>query len=244
MGQHQHQESQVSRRHLRGRTDRRGYRGHHSTGYFRRLPRPRQTSQQPYRKRRRRREDHVRSRSCGYFDERSDRQIVGRRRKTLSGSIQATARRRGKTCRGACVSLNRLAYKLPKELNDEVAASLEEWKKSNKVARLWQKDASIWSSSDEGHWLGWLTITETQLANLNTLKQLAAEVKKAKFKHVLLLGMGGSSLCPEVLRLTFGKVAGFPVLHVLDSTDPVQIKAVEHGESSHFAKGQAQHFRA
>src|SRR5258708_37255177 len=227
MGQHQHQECKVSRRHLRGRTDRRGYCGHHSAGYVRRLPRPRQTSEQPYRKRRRRREDHVRFRNRGYLHERGHRQIVGRRRKTLSGPVQAIARRHRKTCRGACVTLNRLAYKLPKELNGEVAASLEEWKNSNKVARLWQKDASLWSSSDEGRWLGWLTITETQLANLDTLKQLAAEVKKAKFKHVLLLGMGGSSLCPEVLRMTFGKIAGFPELHVLDSTDPVQIKALE-----------------
>src|SRR5579863_3911469 len=75
--------------------------------------------------------------------------------------------------------------------------------------------------------MGWLSITEVQLANLETFKQLAVEVKKAKFKHVLLLGMGGSSLCPEVLRMTFGKVAGFPEMHVLDSTDPVQIKALE-----------------
>ncbi|HKF24714.1 MAG TPA: bifunctional transaldolase/phosoglucose isomerase, partial [Candidatus Acidoferrum sp.] len=74
---------------------------------------------------------------------------------------------------------------------------------------------------------GWLTITAEQLASLDTLKQLAAEVKKARFKHVLLLGMGGSSLCPEVLRKTFGKIAGFPELHVLDSTDPVQIKTLE-----------------
>jgi glucose-6-phosphate isomerase len=104
---------------------------------------------------------------------------------------------------------------------------LDDWKNSNKVARLWQKDASLWSNTDENKWLGWLTITEQQLANLGTLKQLAAEVKKAKLKHVLLLGMGGSSLCPEVLRMTFGKIAGFPELHVLDSTDPTQIKAVE-----------------
>jgi transaldolase/glucose-6-phosphate isomerase len=125
------------------------------------------------------------------------------------------------------VSVNRLAYKLPKELSAAVAASLEEWKNNNKVARLWQKDASLWSSTDENKWLGWLTITEQQLANLATLKQLAVEVKKAKFKHILLLGMGGSSLCPEVLRMTFGKIAGFPELHVLDSTDPAQIKAIE-----------------
>jgi len=125
------------------------------------------------------------------------------------------------------VSVNRLAYKLPEELQAALAASLEDWKKNNKVARLWQKDASLWSNADESKWLGWLTITNEQLANLDRLKQLAGEVKKAKFKHVLLLGMGGSSLCPEVLRMTFGKIAGFPELHVLDSTDPVQIKAIE-----------------
>ena len=125
------------------------------------------------------------------------------------------------------MSVNRLAFKLPKGLDAAVNASLDDWKRNNKVARLWQKDASLWSNTDEGNWLGWLTITEEQLASLAALKQFAAEVKKAKFKHVLLLGMGGSSLCPEVLRMTFGKIAGFPELHVLDSTDPVQIKALE-----------------
>ena len=125
------------------------------------------------------------------------------------------------------MSVNRLAHKLPKELKAAVDASLDDWGKNNKVARLWQKDASLWSNTDESNWLGWLTITDEQLANLDILKRFSAEVKKAKFKHVLLLGMGGSSLCPEVLRMTFGKVAGFPELHVLDSTDPAQIKAIE-----------------
>jgi len=125
------------------------------------------------------------------------------------------------------VSVNRLAYKLPKQLQAAVSDSLEDWKNNNKVARLWQKDASLWTNTDENKWLGWLAITEQQLANLATLQQFAAEVKKAKFKHVLLLGMGGSSLCPEVLRMTFGRIAGFPELHVLDSTDPVQIRTIE-----------------
>ena len=125
------------------------------------------------------------------------------------------------------MSVNRLAHKLPKELKAAVDASLDDWGQNNKVARLWQKDASLWSNTDESNWLGWLTITDEQLANLDTLKRFSAEVKKGKFKHVLLLGMGGSSLCPEVLRMTFGKVAGFPELHVLDSTDPQQIKAIE-----------------
>ena len=125
------------------------------------------------------------------------------------------------------MSVNRLAYKLPKELGAAVKASLADWSENDKVTRLWQKDASLWSNTDESNWLGWLTITAEQLAGLDTLKQLAAEVKRARFKHLLLLGMGGSSLCPEVLRKTFGKIAGFPELHVLDSTDPVQIKTLE-----------------
>jgi len=125
------------------------------------------------------------------------------------------------------VSLNKLTYKLPANLTSAVTAALNDWKSNNKVARLWAKDASVWTGADESNWLGWLSITEEQLANVNAFKELAAEVKKRKFKHVVLLGMGGSSLCPEVLRITFGKIKGFPEMHVLDSTDPAQIKALE-----------------
>jgi transaldolase / glucose-6-phosphate isomerase len=125
------------------------------------------------------------------------------------------------------VSLNRQTYKLPDSLAGPFAASLEDWKKNNKVARLWQKEASLWTGTDESNWLGWLTIAEEQLAHIGVLKQIAEDVKKARFKHALLLGMGGSSLCPEVLRMTFGRVKGFPELHVLDSTDPAQIRAIE-----------------
>jgi len=125
------------------------------------------------------------------------------------------------------VSLNKITYKLPPALSAAIAASFADWKNNNKVARLWKKDASLWSGTDESNWLGWLNITQEQIANLAIFRKLAQEVKKAKFRHVLLLGMGGSSLCPEVLRLTFGKIPGFPELHVLDSTDPGQIKALE-----------------
>jgi len=125
------------------------------------------------------------------------------------------------------VSLNRQTYKLAGPLAGAVAASMEDWTRNNKAARLWQKDASLWTGTDESNWLGWLNITQEQLAHIDTLKQIAADVKKAKFKHALLLGMGGSSLCPEVLRMTFGKIKGFPELHVLDSTDPAQIGAIE-----------------
>src|SRR6266581_1036073 len=76
-------------------------------------------------------------------------------------------------------------------------------------------DASLWTGADENHWLGWLGVTDDQISHIEHLTSLAAEVKQARFKHALLLGMGGSSLCPEVLRLTFGKIEGFPELHVL-----------------------------
>jgi len=125
------------------------------------------------------------------------------------------------------VSLNKLTYKLPANLASAVNAALADWKSNNKVARLWAKDASVWTGADEANWLGWLSIVDEQLANAHLFKEFAAEVKKRKFKHVILLGMGGSSLCPEVMRMTFGKIAGFPEMHVLDSTDPVQIKAIE-----------------
>jgi len=125
------------------------------------------------------------------------------------------------------VSLNSQLYMLPEKLEALVKASLDDWKQNDKVRRLWQRDASVWTGSDEAQWLGWLDITEQQLAQIDLFKKVAADVKKAKFKHALLLGMGGSSLCPEVLRLTFGKIKGFPELHVLDSTDPAQIKAIE-----------------
>ena len=125
------------------------------------------------------------------------------------------------------MSLNRQSYKLPPALGSAVKASLEDWKKNDKVKRLWQGDASVWTGADESKWLGWLGITEEQIAHIDALKNIAADLKKAKFKHALLLGMGGSSLCPEVLRMTFGKIKGFPELHVLDSTDPAQIKAIE-----------------
>ncbi|HET6929388.1 MAG TPA: bifunctional transaldolase/phosoglucose isomerase [Candidatus Acidoferrum sp.] len=125
------------------------------------------------------------------------------------------------------MSLNKISYKLPPALAEGVKSSLADWKTNNKVARLWQKDPSLWTGADEGKWLGWLTVVDEQLKEIANLKKLAAEIKKAKFRHAVLLGMGGSSLCVEVLRLTFGKFGGYPELHVLDSTDPAQVKAVE-----------------
>jgi glucose-6-phosphate isomerase len=68
---------------------------------------------------------------------------------------------------------------------------------------------------------------DAQLARVDQLRGIAEDVRHAGFTHVLLLGMGGSSLCPEVLRMTFGKLPGWPELSVLDSTDPAQVRAFE-----------------
>lgn len=120
-----------------------------------------------------------------------------------------------------------LTYNLPTELADAVSAALDDWQSKQKIKQLWAKDASLWTNADEAKWLGWLDIVDEQLANLQQFSDFAAEVKAAGFTHILLLGMGGSSLCPEVLQMTFGRIAGFPELHVLDSTDPAQVKTFE-----------------
>jgi transaldolase/glucose-6-phosphate isomerase len=118
-------------------------------------------------------------------------------------------------------------YKLPEALATSVKSNIDQWRAGGKVRRLWQRDASLWTGTDEANWLGWLNITEEQIANRQNLRPVVEAVKKEGFTDLLLLGMGGSSLCPEVLRMTFGKIAGFPELHVLDSTDPAQVKAFE-----------------
>jgi transaldolase/glucose-6-phosphate isomerase len=123
--------------------------------------------------------------------------------------------------------VSRLKTSLPESLASAVKTAIGEWQSGNKMERLWQRDASLWTGDDEANWLGWLDIVEEQIAHPVELRNLAKEVWSAGFKDVLLLGMGGSSLCPEVLRTTFGKVPGYPDLHVLDSTDPAQVKAFE-----------------
>ena len=138
--------------------------------------------------------------------------------------LKATGRR---TQGAASAKINRQTYKLPDSLTAAVNAALDDWRRNDKLRRLWRGDAGVWTGSDEGKWLGWLGITEAQLADIQHLKKIAGEVKAAGFRHALLLGMGGSSLCPEVMRMTFGMIGGFPELHVLDSTDPAQIRAIE-----------------
>jgi len=123
--------------------------------------------------------------------------------------------------------VNRQSASLPTDLDTAVKKNLNDWRASGKVRRLWQGDASLWTGDDEANWLGWLGITDEQLAGAAKFSDLANEVRSAGFSDILLLGMGGSSLCPEVLALTFPQTPGFPRLHILDSTDPAQIRSVE-----------------
>ncbi len=117
--------------------------------------------------------------------------------------------------------LNSLTYSLPKNLETAVRESFDEWKKENKISRVWAKDASVWTNEDEAKWLGWLGIVESELHDLGKYREFADDVKG--FSDIVLLGMGGSSLCPEVFSITFG-VKNF---HILDSTVPAQIKTLE-----------------
>ena len=118
--------------------------------------------------------------------------------------------------------------KLPEALAASVKANIEDWRAGDKVRRFWQHDAALWTGTDEANWMGWLDITAQQIAHGDQLRAAVADAKKENFTDILLLGMGGSSLCPDVLAMTFGKIAGFPQLHVLDSTDPAQVKAAEN----------------
>jgi transaldolase/glucose-6-phosphate isomerase len=113
------------------------------------------------------------------------------------------------------------------EMKAAFDAEMEAWRAGGRIRRLWAGDASLWSGTDEAQWLGWLDIVEHELADVARLGDFTKDVKQRGFNDVVLLGMGGSSLGPEVFGATFGPQAGWPRFHVLDSTDPAQIKSIE-----------------
>jgi glucose-6-phosphate isomerase len=117
--------------------------------------------------------------------------------------------------------LNSLTYSLPEDLQTAVEAKFDEWQKENKINRVWQKDQTVWTNEDEAKWLGWLDIVETELNDLQKYTDFAEAAKE--FSDIVLLGMGGSSLGPEVFSITFGAKN----FHILDSTVPAQIKTLE-----------------
>ncbi|MDE1937497.1 MAG: bifunctional transaldolase/phosoglucose isomerase [Alphaproteobacteria bacterium] len=119
--------------------------------------------------------------------------------------------------------------KISYELGDtaNVDAELKTWTKKGNVRRLWAKDKTLWTSADEHKWLGWLDIAKREKVGLAALKDFAERTQAGSWSDVVLLGMGGSSLGAEVLRETFDRQAGWPRFHILDSTDPDEIHALD-----------------
>ncbi|HEY7288611.1 MAG TPA: bifunctional transaldolase/phosoglucose isomerase [Vicinamibacterales bacterium] len=123
--------------------------------------------------------------------------------------------------------INTQSHSLPPALQAKISERLKAWDAEGGTRRLFAGDASLWTGTDESSWIGWLGILDQQIESKQVLLDLLQEVRKDGFTHALLLGMGGSSLCPEVWKKTFGTIAGSPELFVLDSTDPAQIRTVE-----------------
>jgi transaldolase/glucose-6-phosphate isomerase len=123
--------------------------------------------------------------------------------------------------------LDRQSLVLPPKLGEAVKATLARASSEGWPRRIWAKDGSLWPAADAGRWLGWLAAGEGRTVDLAALEAFQEVVKRRGFSHALLLGMGGSSLGPEVLAETFGARPGHPQLLVLDSTDPGQIARVQ-----------------
>ena len=110
--------------------------------------------------------------------------------------------------------------------DDAIKQEIKAWSDGGNARRLWNRDETLWTDADEDRWLGWLDVVARETADINALRDFAASVKDRRLSDVVLLGMGGSSLGAEVLANTFGRIAGWPKLRVLDTTDPDQILAV------------------
>ncbi|UCE41261.1 MAG: hypothetical protein JSV17_17820 [Candidatus Aminicenantes bacterium] len=114
---------------------------------------------------------------------------------------------------------------------DQVDQRLDLWEEQNVARRMWARDPTLWHPEplpEITDRLGWLALPEGMQDKCEAILSFAHQIKEEKFSHVLLLGMGGSSLAPEVFQKTFGKTPGFPELFVLDSTHPTGIIAVEN----------------
>ena len=110
-------------------------------------------------------------------------------------------------------------------MNEETLSAL---RRSRMISRIWRGDHTVWKPEpmEIADRLGWLTISDRMRNRVADLEEFASELKDEGYRHVVLLGMGGSSLGPEVIGQTFGQTEGFPKLIVLDSTLPESVQAV------------------
>jgi transaldolase/glucose-6-phosphate isomerase len=119
---------------------------------------------------------------------------------------------------------------IPDELEPALVAKIEQAQAEQVAMRVWQRDESLWGGPgvpEIGNRLGWLTISEKMLEHAPELNAFVEQVKADGFTDAVLLGMGGSSLGPEVIRRSYGEIPGALRLHVLDSTDPGAVLDVE-----------------
>lgn len=117
-------------------------------------------------------------------------------------------------------------------LSSAVSAALKRLAANQFSRRLWQKDPSLWKADPSHHRiiqnaLGWLTVVDPMVQQAGDLVAFGKGIRERGFTHAVLLGMGGSSLCVEVLRQSFAPIGGGPAMQVLDSTDPVAVRTVE-----------------
>jgi transaldolase/glucose-6-phosphate isomerase len=122
-----------------------------------------------------------------------------------------------------------ISSSIPDELQPLIVEHIQRSQKEDVVRRIWRKDVTLWApegTPEIANRLGWLTITDAMLEQVPDLTAFAEECRAAGLRYAVLLGMGGSSLGPEVLRRSFPEAPGL-TLHVLDSTDPGAILAVE-----------------
>ncbi len=120
----------------------------------------------------------------------------------------------------------------PSPFDLEVRSSVERLAAGNFIERLWQRDPGLWTTDPAAqkaidNRLGWMTIYQTMLDRVKEFDDLAADIKSGDFATVVLLGMGGSSLAPEVFQRIFGNQIGFPELVVVDTTDPDAILTIQ-----------------
>ena len=117
-------------------------------------------------------------------------------------------------------------FAAPPALREAAEREAAAWTPAGRLGRLWQRDPSVWTGGDEGRWLGWLDVPDPDGPEARRLEAFVAQVRRDGFVSAALLGMGGSSLCPEMLQRIFGPAGGLD-LRVLDSTDPARIRAFE-----------------
>jgi transaldolase / glucose-6-phosphate isomerase len=111
-----------------------------------------------------------------------------------------------------------------------VERRLKEWQGRQLAKRVWEKEYTVWSKDPQPELtdrLGWLELPYSMESEVEALRTFADKVKTDGIRHVVVLGMGGSSLAPEVFQQTFGNAPGYPELQVLDSTHPAAVKAME-----------------